>query len=159
LLSLMIHHYLEQAEGKPDCLLLYVDQWEELYAQAPPAGETDPTKLHRSDVERFIELLLNATRSAPVTVVATVRADFYSQLLGHVPLQTVLAAQQVILGPMLSCELERTIVEPAKKVGLAFDPPDLVDRILDEAGADEGMLPLLQYALKETWAERKGNTM
>ena len=57
---------------------------------------------------------------------------------------------------MSRSELERTIVEPARKVGLAFDPPDLVQRILDEAGEDEGMLPLLQYALKETWALRKG---
>ena len=60
---------------------------------------------------------------------------------------------------MLRSELERTIVEPAKKVGLTFDPPSLVQRILDEAGEDEGMLPLLQYALKETWALRKGNTI
>ena len=60
---------------------------------------------------------------------------------------------------MSRSELERTIVEPAKKVGLAFDPPGLVQRILDEAGEDEGMLPLLQYALKETWALRKGNAM
>ena len=56
-------------------------------------------------------------------------------------------------------DLEHTIVEPAKKVGLTFDPPSLVQRILDEAGEDEGMLPLLQYALKETWALRKGSTM
>ena len=55
--------------------------------------------------------------------------------------------------------MERTITEPARKVGLVFDPPSLVDRILDDAGEDEGMLPLLQYALKETWALRKGNTM
>jgi hypothetical protein len=34
-----------------------------------------------------------------------------------------------------------------------------VQSILDEAGEDEGMLPLLQYALKETWALRKGNAM
>ena len=60
---------------------------------------------------------------------------------------------------MSRSELERTIVEPAKKVGLTFDPPNLVQRILDEAGEDEGMLPLLQYALKETWAFREGSVM
>ena len=60
---------------------------------------------------------------------------------------------------MFRSELEQTIAEPAKKVGLVFDPPGLVQRILDEAGEDEGMLPLLQYALKETWALRKGNAM
>ena len=31
--------------------------------------------------------------------------------------------------------------------------------ILDEVGENEGMLPLLQYALKESWALRKGNTI
>src|SRR5262249_2337983 len=56
-------------------------------------------------------------------------------------------------------ELECTIVEPAKKVGLVFDPPGLVQHILDEAGEDEGTLPLLQYALKESWALRKGNSI
>ena len=68
-----------------------------------------------------------------------------------------LATRQVLLGSMSRSELERTIIEPAKKVELLFDPPSLVQRILDEAGEDEGMLPLLQYALKETWARRQGN--
>ena len=97
--------------------------------------------------------------SAPVTVVATVRADFYDPLIGHQEIRSLLPTRQVLLGSMSRSELERTIVEPAKKVGLAFDPPGLVQRILDEAGEDEGMLPLLQYALKETWALRKGNAM
>src|SRR5262249_19648813 len=56
-------------------------------------------------------------------------------------------------------ELESTIVEPAKMVGLTFDPPQLVSRILDDAGEDEGMLPLLQYTLRETWALREGSVM
>jgi hypothetical protein len=60
---------------------------------------------------------------------------------------------------MSRSEMNSTIVEPAKKVGLFFDPPGLVQRILDEAGEDEGMLPLLQYALKESWSLRKGNTI
>src|SRR5262249_12367256 len=40
-----------------------------------------------------------------------------------------------------------------------FDPPGLVQRIVDDAGADERTLPLLQYALKESWALRKGSTI
>jgi hypothetical protein len=46
-----------------------------------------------------------------------------------------------------------------RKSGLAFDPPGLVQRILDEAGQDEGMLPLLQHALKESWdaVQRQNN--
>ena len=155
-LSHIIHEELDRAEGKPDRLLLYIDQWEELYAQASSSSDSRAAQ-HAADVNRFIELLLTAARTAPVTVVATVRADFYDPLIAHQEIRSLLPTRQVLLGAMPRSELERTIVEPARKVGLAFDPPDLVQRILDEAGEDEGMLPLLEYALKETWALRKGN--
>jgi WD40 repeat protein len=159
LLSHMIRQELDQAEGKPDRLLLYIDQWEELYAQAPSSSDRERAAQHAADANRFIDLLLNATRTAPVTVIATVRADFYNPLIGHPAIRALLLARQVLLGSMSRSELERTIVEPAKKVRLAFDPPGLVQRILDEAGEAEGLLPLLQYALKESWALRKGNTI
>lgn len=43
--------------------------------------------------------------------------------------------------------------------GLLFLKPFIfvANGLLDESGEDEGMLPLLQYALKESWALRKGN--
>src|SRR6516162_1637245 len=159
LLSHMIRQELDRAEGKPDRLLLYVDQWEELYAQAPPSSDRERVAQYAADVNRFIDLLLTAAKAAPVAVVATVRADFYDPLIAHQEIKSLLPTRQVLLGSMLRSELEQTIVEPAGKVGLAFDPPSLVQRILDEAGDDEGMLPLLQYALKETWARREGNTI
>jgi hypothetical protein len=88
-----------------------------------------------------------------------VRADFYDPLIGHPEVRALLPTRQVLLARMSRTELESTIVEPAKRVGLAFDPASLVQRILDEAGEDEGMLPLLQYALKESWTLRKSNTI
>jgi hypothetical protein len=159
LLSHMICEELDRAEGKPDRLLLYVDQWEELYAQAPASGDRERALQHATDVNRFIELLLTAARTAPVAVVGTVRADFYDPLIGHEEIKSLLPSCQVLLGKIPRADLEQTIVEPAKKVGLLFDPPDLVQRILDESGEDEGMLPLLQYALKETWNKREGNRL
>src|SRR5262249_9380589 len=103
------------------------------------------------------ELLLNATQSPFIRVVATVRADFYDPLIRD--LGSILPAQQVTPKGMSRDELKCTIVEPARIAGLSFDPPSLVDQILDDVGEDEGMLPLLQYALKETWALREGNVM
>jgi TPR repeat protein/energy-coupling factor transporter ATP-binding protein EcfA2 len=159
LLSHMIRDELDRAQGKPDRLLLYIDQWEELYAQAPSSADKQRAAEHAADVNRFIDLLLAASRTAPVAIVASVRADFFDPLIAHQELRSLLPSRQVLLGSMSRSELERTIVEPAKKVGLVFDPPDLVQRILDDAGDDDGMLPLLQYALKETWALRKGAAM
>ena len=157
LLSDMIRQELDQTEGKPDRLLLYVDQWEELYAQAPSSNAQGRTIDSATDANRFIDLLLTAARTAPVTIVGTVRADFYDPLIGHPEVRALLPTRQVLLARMSRSEMESTIVEPAKKVGLLFDPPGLVQRILDEASEDEGMLPLLQYALKESWALRRGN--
>jgi WD40 repeat protein/energy-coupling factor transporter ATP-binding protein EcfA2 len=159
LLAHMIREQLEQAEGKPDRLLLYIDQWEELYTQPGSSSDEEQGARCATDVNRFIDLLLNASRSAPVAVVGTVRADFYDPLIAHQELRALLPTRQILLAPMSCSELERTIIEPAKKVGLAFDPPGLVQQILNEAGEDEGMLPLLQYALKESWALRKGNAI
>jgi energy-coupling factor transporter ATP-binding protein EcfA2 len=155
LLSHIIREELDRAEGKPDRLLLYVDQWEELYSQAPSSTDKERATKYAADVNRFIDLLLTAARTAPVAVVASVRADFYDPLIAHPELRSLLPTRQVLLGSMPHSDLERTIVEPARKVGLAFDPPSLVQRILDEAGEDEGMLPLLQYALKEAWGLRE----
>jgi hypothetical protein len=154
----MIREELGQAEGK-DRLLVYIDQWEELYAQAPSSSDKERAAQHAADVNRFIDLLLTAARTAPVTVVGTVRADFYDPLIGHEEIKALLPTRQVLLGKMLRSELQQTIVEPARKLGLTFDPPELVQRILDEAGEDDGMLPLLQYALKGSWALRKGTAI
>ena len=159
LLSHMIRGELQRTEGRPERLLLYVDQWEELYAQAPDSGDAQQARKHAADVNRFIDLLLTAASTGPVTVVGTVRADFYDPLMGHPELRSFLSGRQVLLGAMSRNELKATIAEPARRLGLAFDPPDLVERILDEAGEDEGMLPLLQYALKESWNQREGSTM
>ncbi len=87
------------------------------------------------------------------------RADFYDPLIAHHEMRSLLPTRQVLLGSMSRAQLESAVVEPARKVGLTFDPPGLVQRILDDAGEDEGMLPLLQYALKETWALRQGAAM
>src|SRR5262245_61227295 len=159
ILARMIRRELDQAEGKPDRLLLYIDQWEELYAQVLSPDASERSVSRAGDVSRFLDLLLNATRSAPVTVIGTIRADFYDPLISHPEIRSLLPNQQVLLGSMTRSELESTIVEPAKMVGLTFDPPALVQRIVDDTGTDEGTLPLLEYALKETWVRREENRL
>jgi hypothetical protein len=56
-------------------------------------------------------------------------------------------------------DLRSAIETPAKTAGLSFSPPQLVDRILDDVGLEEGRFPLLQFALKETWEKREGHRL
>lgn len=170
----LVRHHLDQQPGT-DRLLLYVDQWEELYtlaAQAEGAGkaghhgpaENDDraagaeraTEANRADVTRFIDLLLAAgERDKRLAVVLTVRADFYDHLLRHPTLARSIQDQQVNLGPMTRAQLRQCIEGPAAAIDLSFEGT-LVERILDDVGEDEGKLPLLEYALRETWdASRK----
>ena len=65
---------------------------------------------------------------------------------------------QVNLGPMRREDLAAAIQEPATAVGLTVDPP-LLETLLDEVGHDLGKLPLLEYALKETWRGREGTRL
>jgi energy-coupling factor transporter ATP-binding protein EcfA2 len=77
-----------------DRLLVYVDQWEELYAMAPPAEDKDGVPKHSGDVEKFIALLVAASARARASVVLTVRADFYNPFIRNPLLGVLLPGQQ-----------------------------------------------------------------
>ena len=160
-LARAIDRRLDAAAEKPDRLLIYVDQWEELYAMAPPAEDKERLRRHSDDVEKFIALLVAATSAAGsrASVVLTVRADFYNPLIRNPRLAALLPKQQVNIPPMSRDDLRAAIETPAKTAGLSFAPPELVDRILDDVGLEEGRLPLLQFALKETWGKREGDRL
>ncbi len=152
--DLSLHQVIDRViEKQPGTnrLLLVVDQWEELYTQA----KSTEAKGH---VVRFIDQLLAATDAAPVTVVLTLRSDFYSDALLHRGLADALPKAQVNLGPMTRQELERAVTQPAEKVGLRFDT-GLVDSLLDDVGDEPGNLPLMEFALKALWEARRGERL
>jgi energy-coupling factor transporter ATP-binding protein EcfA2 len=152
-LARIVNDRLDAAPDKPDRLLIYVDQWEELYAMAPTTEDAGQRNEHSSDVDKLIALLVGAAagQKSRATVVLTVRADFYNPLIRDALLSKLLPRQQVNIPPMSPNNLRAAIETPATKAGLSFDPPALIDQILNDVGTEEGRLPLLQFALKETW--------
>jgi hypothetical protein len=91
-------------------------------------------------------------------VVLTLWGDFYGRALSHCPFADALQDGVVNLGPMIRRELEWTVVEPARKVGLKFEP-GLVERILEDVGDEPGDLPLLEFALTKLWNRRRGGML
>jgi hypothetical protein len=93
--------------AKNTCLILGVDQFEELFT------------LCRSEAERqaFIENLMSAVSEPDglVNVVITLRADFYAHCAPYDALRQALASQQEYIGPMNPGELRRAIEEPARR--------------------------------------------
>jgi diguanylate cyclase (GGDEF)-like protein len=128
-------------------LLIFIDQWEELYT------ETSEASLR----QRFIDELLHATaENTAIHVVLTIRADFFDRALEYRALTD--RCSQVNLGPMNREELQLAILEPAKNVNLGF-APGLVTLILDDVGGEPGNLPLLEFVLKQLWEQRRGGEL
>lgn len=137
-------------EGESDRrLVLVVDQFEELYTLCDDAG------LRRSFLDVLLEVIAEhryAARPA-FTLVLTARADFLGQCLSYRPFADALQESTLMLGPMTRDELSRAILRPAERVGARFET-GLVERILDDVGAEPGNLPLLEFALTQLWESR-----
>jgi hypothetical protein len=132
-----------------DCLLLLVDQWEELFT------------LCSDDQARrcFIDQVLKATATGKLNVVLTLRGDFFGRAItAYRPLSDRVQGAQVNLGPMNREELRLAIEEPARQVGLTFEA-GLVDLLLEQAGDEPGHLPLLEFVLRQLWEHRRGGTL
>ena len=144
-------------------LLLYVDQWEELYTQAQKREiKTEEDKAHAADARLFVDLVLDAAATAPCTLVLSARSDFYADIQTHDALRAAVQDCQVSLGPMTAAELTKAIEGPARAVGGSVDP-ELTKRLLRDIGLDLiggrddqydiGKLPLLEYALEQAWTK------
>jgi energy-coupling factor transporter ATP-binding protein EcfA2 len=130
-------------------LLIIVDQWEELFT------------LCQDDVVRrcFIDNVLEVTATAKLSVVLTLRGDFFGRAItDYRPLSDRMQGAQVNLGPMKRDELRLALEEPARKVGLTFEA-GLVDLMLEQAGDEPGQLPLLEFVLRRLWEDRCGGEL
>ncbi len=148
-MSLVARRVLAQNDKKH--LLLVIDQFEEVFTQC------------RQDDERraFIENLLHAIDPAnpqPITILLTLRADFYTQLAFQDHLRELVSQNQEFIGAMSRDELTRAILQPAA-LGNWKVQEGLVEVILDDLGSEPGALPLLSHALLETWKRRRGRVL
>ena len=127
--------------GKPAWaeLLLFIDQFEELFTLAAPRY-----------VGPFVEWLRQAAQTARVHVVMTLRADFYHRCLEWPLLTELLKNGSYPLAAPGPGALYEMITRPAERAGLVFEE-GLADQILKETGTEPGTLPLMAFALAELY--------
>jgi hypothetical protein len=132
----------------PDSELLVwvVDQFEEVFTLAADEQER----------ARFLANLLYAAAvpGGRNVVILTMRSDFYPRCAAYPELATRVAAHQYLVGPLDTDGLRQAIEEPARLVGLSFEP-GLVHTIVDDVARQPGSLPLLEHALFELWERRR----
>ncbi len=139
-----------QQSGTPNGgrVLVVVDQFEELFRFHANGSDEGIT----ADAAPFAQLLIEATQDdeAPVDVVLTMRSDFLGDCSQLRDLPEAINRGLYLVPRLTRTQLQEAITAPAV-VGGAELSPRLVQRLLNDAGTDPDMLPVVQHALMRTW--------
>jgi HEAT repeat protein len=131
--------------GEPVRVLLFVDQFEELFTTIPPTLR-----------EAFVELLRVASQDERVRIIITIRADFYGRCVEHPVLARLMESTTFPLSAAGVGALAEMIAKPAARAGLTFEDA-LAQRILDDTGDEPGALALMAYTLDELYRATGGD--
>ncbi|CAM3327654.1 WD40 repeat protein [Williamsia muralis] len=143
-----------------DSFTIVIDQAEELFTMGADKQACD----------EFMDIVTALTAAArqggPQVVVAMgVRADHLGEFLNFPICEAALHEHHLMLGPIRRDDLREVISSPARKVGLRLEKgleELMIDELCEEPGSDSyeaGRLPMLSYALAETWGQRTGNRL
>jgi WD40 repeat protein len=149
--------------AKHEGLLVVVDQFEELFRykdrSVGAAPEAAGHAAQASEAAAFIQLLLASARGPlPVYVVITMRTDYLGDCAEFPDFPETLNESQYLV-PRLTRQQRRQAIEGP--LGVVRISSALVERILNDAGDEPDLLPILQHALMRTWSrwqEASGDT-
>ncbi|WP_017315154.1 nSTAND1 domain-containing NTPase [Mastigocladopsis repens] len=129
-------------------LMVVIDQFEELI-----------TLCKSEEREQFQKLIKNslATYSDKIHVVISLRLDFEAQFQTSVLKDFWNSDTRFVVPPMTQDDLREVIEKPASQKVLYFDPPSLVDELINEVVQMPGALPLLSFTLSELYLKHLGD--
>ena len=106
-----------------------------------------PTADQRS---HFEQALLQLQAAPDFYLIIAARADFYANLMAS-PLWEQIREHRLEVTPPRGDALREAIALPARDVGVQLEP-QLVERLLADAGEEPGVLPFIQETLVMLWA-------
>ncbi|MEM7083422.1 MAG: tetratricopeptide repeat protein [Pseudomonadota bacterium] len=136
----------DQEEDSPVCRAIWLlDQFEQFLTSATLADEQRTM---------IFSVIYSLARSGAVHIVATMRNEFYPQLIHHDALRYLKGRHGIVdVTQPGAAEIGDIVRKPAVLAGLAFeqreDKQRLDVRLIDEATTLSNSLPLLQFALRE----------
>ncbi|WP_437294161.1 nSTAND1 domain-containing NTPase [Sorangium sp. So ce426] len=134
------------SDGAQRRLLLFIDQFEELFTLGTPAGER----------EAFLACLAGVAddASSPLRVVLAVRADFLERLAEHERFVAIMTRGLVFLRPMGREGLREALMRPIEAARHEIEDPAIIEGFLDALATTRGALPLLQFTAARLWEMR-----
>jgi eukaryotic-like serine/threonine-protein kinase len=127
-------------------LLLFVDQFEELYTQVADAAE-------RAAFTAALSAVADDATS-PLRVVLSIRGDFLDRVAEDQQFVSELTQGLFFLGQPHRDGLREAITLPAEMAGYNFETAGIIDDMLAHLETTPGALPLLQFAAARLWETR-----
>lgn len=131
-------------------LFVVIDSFEQVYTLCEDVAER----------QHFLDMLYETAYAvdAPIRLVVVLRADYYDRPLENERFAKLLQERTHLMMPMTSMELERAIVAPAERVGVTVERA-FVNAVLEDVRGQPASLPLLQFALYESFERCQGRTL
>jgi serine/threonine protein kinase len=127
-------------------ILLFIDQFEELYTLVPDANE------RRAFTASLSGIADDAT--SPIRVVLSIRSDFLDRVSEDERFMAELGQGLFFLTTPGREGLRDALVQPAEMAGYRFETPEMVEGMLQHLAETPGALPLLQFAATQLWEQR-----
>ncbi len=127
-------------------LLLFVDQFEELFTQGISTEERTAFTACLSSIAD--------DASSPTRVVLSLRADFLDRVSEDRRFLSELSQGLFFLTAPGRDSMRDAILEPARLAGFKFENAEIVEDMLDHLASTQGALPLLQFAASKLWDAR-----
>ncbi len=127
-------------------ILLFIDQFEELYTLVPDVNE-------RRAFTAALAAVADDT-AAPLRVVVSLRSDFLDRVAEDPRFMEELSRGLVFLQPPDRVGLREALVSPVEMVGHRFENPAMIEDMLNALDNTPGALPLLQFAAAKLWDAR-----
>jgi len=127
-------------------ILLYVDQFEELYTLGADAGER----------AAFVACLEGAAddASSPLRVILSIRSDFHYRMAEEGHFLTEAARALFFLRPMDREGLREALTRPLEAAGYRFENEAMLEAMLGGLERTRSPLPLLQFTAAKLWEAR-----
>ncbi|WP_437720548.1 nSTAND1 domain-containing NTPase [Sorangium sp. So ce861] len=133
-------------EGKRHRILLFVDQFEELYTLGAAAEAR----------AAFIACLAGAAddASSPLRVLLAIRSDFLDRIADDHHFMTEVTRGLSFLPSMGRDGLREALTRPTEAAGHRFETPAMVEHMLSTLESTRSPLPLLQFTAAKLWEAR-----
>ncbi|WP_436603143.1 nSTAND1 domain-containing NTPase [Sorangium sp. So ce1036] len=133
-------------EGPRHRILVFVDQFEELYTLGAS----------REERAAFVACLEGVAddASSPLRVLLAVRSDFLDRMAEDHQFMTEVARGLSFLPPMGREGLREALTRPLEATACRFETPEMVEDLLDTLERTRSPLPLLQFTATKLWEAR-----